>query len=329
MADVDDAIAQTAVALNEDAKAARKSPAKARKAEQEKLESLTAGDDQVDDDSIDAVGNGEGGEPLPPATNEEREAPALDLSEEAHTTAIDEMEAAATDYQIDERQLVPDVRDFLLEQIKRRPKPWSATSNAEQRDVAAACEHAAVELIRKVVEAAAANPASNPIRCLLIGYSDKGDDIKVDMKVKALSTEETTKAIVALHQAKGKHVLVTVASVDDYRGEGREPALDADEPDLNFEAGGDPAFDPPADDSDLAGDDKITAAGDLMRSGCQTLVEGKGLREIRVDLAKGWVQWADVPADAETIGELDWVDLREATPEELAAERERKADFAD
>lgn len=319
MADVDEAIAATAVALNEDAKAnRRKSPKAAREAEREKVEALSADTNEEPSAAI----HPEPGE-VDAALGRlgsavAREESKVDLSETAHVGAIERMENIATEYDIDQRSLVPDVRDFLLDQIKARPKPWSATSKDEQHDVAAACEHAAVELVRKIVEALAADQTRNPIRCLLVGYSDKGDDIKVDLKVKALSIEETTGAVVALHKAKGKHVLVTVASVDDYRGDGREAELMEDQPPLDFEA--DPLPPHPSDDSDLAGDE-VPAGEAIVRTGDVIDVSDVEGCEARVNVSTGMIEARRPNSD-----EFD-IDVREATPAELAAERDRTADF--
>lgn len=168
-----------------------------------------------------------------PKTEPEGDGGAL---EEQHTTAIDRMENMATEAELDVKFLVNDARDFMLDQIKVRPKPWSATSQAEQRDVAAACEHAATELVRKVVEALRSEDVA-PIRAVLESYSEK-DGIKATLKVKTYSDDEGLAAVVGLHKAQGKMVLVTVASVDDYRGD-RAAETDPDEPGLGFESGSD------------------------------------------------------------------------------------------
>jgi hypothetical protein len=47
---------------------------------------------------------------------------------------------------------------------------------------------------------------------------------------------------------------------------------------------------------------------------------------VRINLQKGWIQF--LPADLAD-EEPNWQDMREAKAEELAAERERQADFAD
>jgi hypothetical protein len=159
-------------------------------------------------------------------------------AEGQHAAALDAMTNIVEQLQLNPGELVFDVRDFLLDTIKHRPKPWSATSQAEQRDVAAACEHASKELVRKIVETLAAR-GSEPIRVLLTKINAGGDDTVITGKVKFLDADPTErdKAILNLHHAIGKHVMLTRASVDDYTGGGRDPETDPDQPDLSFEAG--------------------------------------------------------------------------------------------
>ncbi|APZ81798.1 hypothetical protein vBEliSR6L_33 [Erythrobacter phage vB_EliS_R6L] len=192
--------------------------------------------DQADEAQIEGDGTGEA---LPPAVDgdqTEQQSAGWDAEGE-HSTAIDRMENMADELDIDTDEMVFDVRDFLLDTIKARPKPWSGTSQAEQRDVAAACEHAAKELVRKVAEAIAANGTS-AIRVLLTKVN-MGSDIVISGKVKTFGEEEEDAAVLALHRAIGKHVMLTRASADDYMGGEREAATDADEPDFGFEGEGD------------------------------------------------------------------------------------------
>src|SRR5436190_6839264 len=70
--------------------------------------------------------------------------------------AIDRMFDLPGQLDLDPRSLVSDVRDQVLEIIKARPKPWAGTPQGEQRDCAAAVEHVATELVRRVVELVAA-----------------------------------------------------------------------------------------------------------------------------------------------------------------------------
>jgi hypothetical protein len=160
--------------------------------------------------------------------------------EAQHSVALESMANIIDQTEIGTDEMVFDVRDFLLETIKSRPKPWSATSQGEQRDVAAACEHSAKELVRKIVEAVAAQGA-DPIRVLLTKVNASGDDIVITGKVKFLDAEPSQRdtAILSLHHGIGKHVMLTRASVDDYTGNGREAETQPDQNDFGFEAGSD------------------------------------------------------------------------------------------
>lgn len=171
------------------------------------------------------------------AANQQSEQGTAD-AEGQHNASIQAMENIIEQTEISTGEMVFDVRDFLLSTIKARPKPWSGTSTAEQREVAAACEHAAKELVRKVVEAIAAN-GSDSIRVLLTKVNAGGDDIVITGKVKFLDAEpsERDKSILSLHHAIGKHVMLTRASADDYTGNGRDADVDEDEPQMQFEAG--------------------------------------------------------------------------------------------
>lgn len=234
MAD-DDGIAALATGLNEDAKAARRKGGKG-------TDALAAGKAHLEGGGADAdLGGALKG--LGDAVDARDAGDNLDLSEGAHTAAIDRMENLASEAVLNDKSLVFDARDFLLDQIKSRPKPWSATSNQEQRDVAAACEHAGRELVRKIVEAIAAN-GKDPVRVLLTKVT-LGDDIVIAGKVKVLGEDEEDQAVSLLHSARGKHVMLTVASVEDYSGNAREAETDPDQPGLGFEAGSD---DPDQDD---------------------------------------------------------------------------------
>lgn len=170
-------------------------------------------------------------------------------AEGEHTLAVDRMAKMADDLVLTDKSLVFDVRDFLLDVIKSRPKPWSGTSQAEQRDVAAACEHTAGELVRQIVEKVATHAAEvEPVRVLLTKVA-LGADIVVTGKVKVFDPDEVDEAVLTLHHAvnAGKFVMLTPAGIDDYKSDGREAETDPDEPGLEFEAG-----DHPDDDSDLA-----------------------------------------------------------------------------
>jgi hypothetical protein len=237
--------------------------------------------------------------------------------EEEVSQAVQDLEAHADALDLGEEatRVVANTTEWLVELFKRRPKPWTELSQAEQRDVQAALEHNAKELVRHVVEAVA-REGRTAVRCLMVGFTDKGEDIAVTLKVKSLGKEETEQAVLGLHRARGKHVLLTVASADDFAGAPASDSSEPDQPDLGFEAGSDH----PSDDSDLAGSDP-----ENLRHGDQAAFAGEN-GTVRINLQKGWIQF--LPADLAD-EEPNWQDMREAKAEELAAERERQADFAD
>lgn len=234
------------------------------------------------------------------------------------STAIDKVgELADTiDLGEDKGRIVAEVTSYFLELYKHKPKPWDQLGQKEQRELLTQLEHNAKELVRHCVEAIMRNGRES-IRCLLVGFTDKGDDIKAELKVKGMSKEDTETAVLALHRARNCIVLLTRASADDYH---EEPAADESEPEqrgLGFEAG-----------DDEVGDDTLSAEGlvresDFLRTGDQLDVPQCGLCEVRINLKTGMVEGKQ-PGDDEF-----GVDVRQATPAELAAERERTADFAD
>lgn len=179
-------------------------------------------------------------------------------AEGEHSYAVERMAGLADQLELaDSKKLVEEIRDFLLDVIKTRPKPWSGTSQAEKRDVAAACEHASGELVRKVVELIAARGVQ-PVRVLLTKVA-MGNDIVITGKVKAFDAHEEHQAISVLHGALNKHVMLTVATKEDYStGEPSEEAEDFDQPGFGFE--GDDGYARPEPTSDPVADAAVDAA---------------------------------------------------------------------
>lgn len=218
MAEQDDPLAATARALNEERKSrSRKGPV----------------DDGGEAGDVAGAVAGLGAAVDANAPPEEK----TDHSEAAHEKAIEQMEAIATDAVITDKHLIAFGRDFMLDQIKSRPKVWGQTPEDQKRDVAAACEHASTEFIRKIVEALATG-GKQTVRVLLTKVT-LGDDIVIAGKVKTFAEDEEDAAVVMLHGARGKHVMLTVASADDYRG-GDQADIELDEPPLDFERSRDP-----------------------------------------------------------------------------------------
>lgn len=311
-----------------------KAPARGRrKAGDKSGESGDGAGGAVVEGTVEQGGTGAALPPADPAGGEPQE-----RTDEGTGTApvIERMERMGEEAVLNTPSLVADLRDAMLDQVKMRPKPWGLTPFDEQRDVAAALENVARELVRKVVEAVRAE-GPDPIRALLESYSEK-DGLKAQLKIKTFNDEEALAAVIGLHMAVGKHVLITVASVSDFDGDQRDPELQPDQHDLlNFEAGGDGGH--PGDDSDLANEDRRVnpATGFIERrqppgdewakAEPATLDEireaGDGL--FRLNLKSGMIE--NLPEGADSDDEKAWVDVRAAIPEELAAERESMADF--
>lgn len=234
-------------------------------------------------------------------------------------TAIDRVGELADmlDLSGDTGKVVTNLADYFLELFKHRPKPWDQLTQSEQRDLYTQLKNNAKETVRIVVEAVARNDRE-AIRAMLESYTEK-DGIKVTLKVKTFDETEALAAVVGLHKAQGKHVLITVASADDYDdGTKRDPSQ-PDEPGLNFEAGSDH----PDDDSDLAGEAESDLETRVLKDGDAVMFAGEP-GKVRIDVNSGWVQF-----NADNDGDDEWQDMREGTTAELAAERERTADFTD
>lgn len=233
-------------------------------------------------------------------------------------TAIDKIGSMAEGLDLgdDEGKVVDSLAHYLLELFKHRPKPWDQLSQSEQRDLFAQLRNNAKDTVRIVVEAVARH-GREPIRAMLESYSEK-DGIKVTLKVKPQDEDEALAAVVGLHKAQGHNVLITVASADQFDSGSTDPSQ-PEQNELGFEAGTD---EHPEDNSDLS--DAAEFDPLLLKDGDAVEFAGeKGC--VRVDVKRGWVEFL---ADDEDVAGGDWQDMREATPAELAAERERTADFA-
>jgi len=160
--------------------------------------------------------------------------------------------------------LAGDVRDTLLDLYKTRPKTWSQMTEAEQQDIGRALEYAARELVKGVVDTIRTDGQEAPVRAILEGYTDKGD-VKAALKIKTGDEEDANRTILALHKARGKMVLITIASPDDYLGEREALHVDPDQSGLKFEGDAKPDWNTIEDilaegkdsgeDAELAGDD--------------------------------------------------------------------------
>ena len=182
--------------------------------------------------------------PVPPATPEDD---ALTASANAEFEmeqigvggiAAKRLGIIATSAPLKSGTLAGDIRDTLLDLFKTRPKPWDAMTEAEQSDIGRALEYAARELVKNVVDTIRSDGVEAPVKAILESITDKGD-IKITCKVKTVDEEGAADAILALHRARGKLVIITAASAEDYLGERQAFAAAADQPGLEFEAGSD------------------------------------------------------------------------------------------
>lgn len=145
----------------------------------------------------------------------------------------DAMEAAAERAELIAGTLVGDMRDAMMEVFKHRPKPWSQMLAGEQKDVATALEYAAKRIVNSAVLALAAEDRPS-IQAVFKGYADKAGELTGTVKFLNVQDDD----VLALHRASGKTILLVVADSQAFTGQRREAGVDADQPDLEFEAGG-------------------------------------------------------------------------------------------
>lgn len=235
--------------------------------------------------------------------------------EEAITAETDRLDSIGEEAELNLGTLGHDITQAALDIYRTRRFRWDEMSQSEQRDIATHIDYAVKVVLRRAVRLIAAN-GRDGILAKLEKFADKGGEITLNMKIAA--ADEST--IVALHRASNKEVMIIAADAADLL----KPKPQENEKDeLPFEAGTD---EHPADDSDLAGPQ---GAAEIVRHG--DMIEFAGdTGEAHIDLETGHItlECEDDPGDG---GEVSYytVDFRPATPEELAAERERIADFQD
>lgn len=169
------------------------------------------------------------------------------------SAAIKRMGIIATSAPLQTGTLAGDIRDTMLDIIKTQCD-WASKTQDAQQDIGRALEYAARELVIAAVDLIRSDGMDNPVKAIVKAYSDSGD-IKATLIVKTDPAGDTAaqeaQAIDTLHRARGKLVLLTIASHEDYLGERGPVDTQPDQNPLQFEAGSDA----PDDDSDLAGED--------------------------------------------------------------------------
>lgn len=162
-------------------------------------------------------------------------------------------------FELDAGQLVPDVRDMMLQRMKDMPKPWHKMSEAEQRDWSAVIGQDIEHVVGIIFEFAAAG-GEKAVRCKLDSYAEKKGGLAVSMTVEAFGEEESAAAVLFLHRQRGQHVMLRAAGIDDYRGD-RDAVVQPDQAQIDFDAEVPDEEAYRGNNADLAGDDEEPAPG--------------------------------------------------------------------
>lgn len=216
---------------------------------------------------------------------------------------VERLQQTALDAEFESGTLVGDIRDVLLDTFKLRPKPWAHHSESEQRDLAKALENVAKTVIRKVVFVVAEQDEIS-VTATVKGYSAKGGVFKINAE--ARGDEETATQLFGMD---GHDVVIMSADSARFTGQKNDADVQPDAPGLPFS-------DPASEEVDLeaAAEPPVIIAETLGAN------ERVNLKTGMVERPVGGVDWTRAK---------DWKDVRDATPEELAAERESQADFSD
>jgi hypothetical protein len=162
-----------------------------------------------------------------------------------------------------------DLRDALLEVFKHRPKPWSACSEMEQRDIAGALDDVAEKLINKAARIIASE-GGDAVSATLESVTMK-DGLKITAKA-VFSID----AVDMLAGAQGGEILIV--NSDSRRMMRHRAPVKIDK-----------------DQSELIGGDE----GDLVNAGDAATVGEQAAADFEADNAKGGGDEGDPPADAE------------------------------
>ncbi len=173
-------------------------------------------------------------------------------AEAATNRGLQLMEQAVEEMSLESPTLVNDLTVGLLEVVKNVQKPWSAHSQHEKRDLVAKIQHIATIVARQAVDVVAADD-----RVTVKAMLDKitiGDKVTINLTLGAMSDDAKANAVSQLFHAQKKSVLIVTADADRHMSKRRE-IMEPDEEELPFDAGSDArraAPDHPEDDSDLA-----------------------------------------------------------------------------
>lgn len=140
--------------------------------------------------------------------------------------------------------LVASIVAELLDCYKHLPKPYAQATQGQQQDVFRRFESLAKTIVQQTAERIAAHDADRSVKCL-VGKAVVDSEIKVDLKLAPVTQEHRDQAILFLAHARGRTVVVKMASADEYDTEEVEDPSIPDQNDLEFEAGSDEIADEP------------------------------------------------------------------------------------
>lgn len=171
---------------------------------------------------------------------------------ERFARSLSDLERIVLEADFESGPLLGGLRDTMLALFKARPKGWNEMSEMEKKDLAKQLESQAATIIRKVARVVAEGEEIS-VTGKLESFNCKGG---FDLKISAPGDEE---AVVQLYRMTGHEVVIMSADAERFLT-ATAPEVEPDEPGLPFadppaaEASPEPAYVPPADDSDLAGD---------------------------------------------------------------------------
>jgi hypothetical protein len=195
----------------------------------------------------------------PPAEDAENHDGNLPSEEEDHIAAMDRALARLGET-IDRMELaggslVVDLRDTILELIKRWPKPWTSFSQQEKRDAAKTVEELSQKIVKEVSQVIAS--IDRPATKAILGSITVGDKVEAKIKIAALPEDQMAETIGLLYHLKGKTIML-ISADDQVHMQNRRPAVEPDEPSLPFVGDADEA---------RAGEDADDRSGDADREG--------------------------------------------------------------
>lgn len=131
---------------------------------------------------------------------------------------------------LDIGDLAGSLRDSMLELFRHRPKPWSAMTEAEQRDVAFAVERSVQSTVRAACVLLAAEDRPH-IMARLEKFTAKGGKYQA-----ALVSQGGPELAADLARLDGHVVLIISADGERYANPDGDAAVQPDEPPLEFDA---------------------------------------------------------------------------------------------